>query len=122
MHALAVRRALAMPASQFSVTDIPQAAQWEAVLETIRESVVPDALHVDAELDKLTVHLHKDHFATRRDTPGDPAPFGTLVVCLPLVFPGGHLHLQVVSARLSDPAIHESRGCREGPARLVRGA
>ena len=90
VHDPAVRQALAMPASQFTLEGIDPAA-WAQLLEDIRLALVPDAAAVEAELDKLNLYLRDGHFATHRDTPGDPSHFGTLVLCLPLVFVGGQL-------------------------------
>jgi hypothetical protein len=48
---------------------------------------------------ELNVYDKHGHFVTHKDTPRDPAVFGTLVACLPVPFRGGRLVLRHDSTR-----------------------
>ncbi|MCC6622681.1 MAG: hypothetical protein IT385_15570 [Deltaproteobacteria bacterium] len=66
----------------------------EELLEATRRGLCPsDAAPPVAELYALNVYPRGGHFVAHKDTPRDPAVFGTLVVCLPIHFRGGRLTL-----------------------------
>ena len=71
------------------------------ILEEVRRVLCPDDAHApSAELYALNVYDRLGHFVTHKDTPRDPAVFGTLVVCLPMSFRGGDLVLRHETTRV----------------------
>lgn len=73
------------------------------ILAEIHRLLCPgDERPPDAELYALNVYDKHGHFVTHKDTPRDPAVFGTLVACLPVPFRGGRLVLRHDSTRAYD--------------------
>ena len=64
------------------------------ILKEIQRELVPnDPNPISAELYAVNVYTDGGHFAPHKDTPRGNDMFGSLVVCLPSQFRGGHLVL-----------------------------
>ncbi len=79
------------------------------ILCQVRASLCPhDAAPPSAELHSLNIYGPGGHFVAHKDTPRETSVFGTLVVCLPLVFGGGRLVVEQGARATFD---WESRSC-----------
>jgi hypothetical protein len=81
------------------------------ILSEIRQRLCPgDERNPEAELYALNVYRAGGHFVAHKDTPRDPAVFGTLVVCPPVPFRGGALVLHHGSFRRFEWETDDSFG------------
>jgi len=70
----------------FKLEDYPE------ILENVKKHLMfDDDQTVTAELHKLNVYQKDGFFLSHRDTPRNQEMFGSLVVCLPIIFTGGIL-------------------------------
>jgi hypothetical protein len=92
LHDPAVRDGWQLAPGDFSVNIGPQ--ELAAVVEEVKQGLGL-ASGVEAELHSLNIYEEGGHFETHKDTPRGGGMFGTLVLCLPSVFLGGTLEVEM---------------------------
>jgi predicted 2-oxoglutarate/Fe(II)-dependent dioxygenase YbiX len=92
LHDPSVRNGRQLAASDFSINIGPE--ELRKVVKKVQLGLGL-VIGVEAELYALNIYEEGGHFETHKDTPRDAGMFGTLVLCLPSVFQGGTLEVEM---------------------------
>jgi hypothetical protein len=92
LHDPSVRNGWQLAASDFSINIGPE--ELGAVVEEVQQGLGLGT-GIVAELYSLNIYEEGGHFETHKDTPRGGGMFGTLVLCLPSVFMGGNLEVEM---------------------------